>query len=79
MRPLRVVLLFQVLNFPEDYAGGQYISIIASNTNQSGSLETLIFVIKIFTCHFVHAVYKLLDAEIWKFPKACGQETRKGV
>ena len=53
------------------------MTIIASNTNQIGSVEMLMFKI-IFARHFAHVVYKLLRVlKIWKLPKACGRGTRK--
>ena len=41
IRPFQVVLLFLVLDFSKDHAGGQYISIIATSISQSDSLGML--------------------------------------
>ena len=68
IRPLQVVLLFLV---PKDHAGGQYISNIATNKNQSDTFGMLSL------NHFVHTVYKLL--RMLKSEKHVGREPETEV
>ena len=51
IRPLQVTLLFLVLDFSKDHAGGRYISITATNT------ERWSFVVKMLIKMFAHALY----------------------